>query len=220
MAPDQDKKTSDPQQIPSSTPDKGHPSVNAGSTVPELLDGPELTKYRETVEICAQLRLDSNLPNGDANNAAILFSTFFKFAEREVCIFTGQLFGGVFDVRPDVGKRAIDFLRKDSNNVLRIAVSDKVDLSMFRKKPFIAGILKEDDIKGRLFVYDVSGKTSSNHFSVMDEVAFRYETSHVQKHAIANFGNSNKAEQYYRDFESIIRDTQKMNLESSMALPL
>jgi len=43
----------------------------------------------------------------------------------------------------------------------------------------------------------------------MDQIAYRFETSHVMKQAVANFGNPAEAEQLYNKFESIVRQVSK-----------
>lgn len=175
----------------------------------------ELSKYRATVELCASLKLDAALPNGYAEHAAILFSAFFRHAEREVRIYSGQLYGGVFDSEEDVSKEAIKFLRKDKDCRLQIAISEDINPSEFMKKPFIAKILSEPDIKNKLSISNVFGKSSGNHFAVMDQTAYRYETSHQKKQAVANFGDPAQAEELYNKFESIVKQAPLMFPQSA-----
>jgi len=59
---------------------------------------------------------------------------FFKYAKHEVCIYSGRLFSGVFDSDTNVVTEAINFLRRDTDCILRIAISEKIDFSVFCKK--------------------------------------------------------------------------------------
>ncbi len=197
----------------------GTPPHASPPTTQPVEDHNGLEQYRATVDICAQFKLDANLPNGFSGNASILFSAFFKWAQEQVCIYTGNLFGGVFDVETDVVQQAIKFLRKDPKNRLQIALSDKVDFKEFMLKPFISSIMREPDIKGRLAVYDASGIAASNHFTVMDQSAFRFETSHAHKHAVANFGHPAKAERLYNEFKAIILCLPPVNLDYYLKPP-
>jgi hypothetical protein len=173
----------------------------------------DLKKYRATVDICAKYKLDANIPNGYAAHAGVLFSTFFKYADRQVCIYTGQLFEGVFDAIGDVVQRAVEFLRRNKENYLQIAIAEKVDYCRFVKKPFIVDIVSKEDLVQRLSIYDASTVPSTDHFAVMDQSAYRYETSHSQQQAIANFGNPARAEQIYNDFKSIIRNSKEIDIK-------
>lgn len=161
--------------------------------------------YMKAVLECATNKTDLPIPNGSARNAAFLFQTFFNFGEKEICIYTGKLFEGIFGENTELIDAAKSFLRKHPKAELKIAYQEKISKEEIFGRKLVKSILDEQDMHGQLRIWDASSQPKKNHFAVMDQSAYRYELDHGLRTAIANFGNTENAQELHKDFEEITR---------------
>lgn len=151
----------------------------------------EINEYFALIDECARTSKDLTIPNSEPKHAAYLIKTLFKNADAVIRFFTGNLFEGVFGDQ-ELQEEACKFIRGDANHSIRIAYQGELDIS---KSTFIQKILKDNQRKGSLNIWDASKKYPDyeNHFAVMDNKAFRFELDHAKTKAIANFGDFKNA---------------------------
>lgn len=167
--------------------------------------------YYEIIDRCARDKEDFPIQNGAPAHASYLLKTFFKYADSNVRIFTGRLFHGVFD-NEDIRKEAVKFLQKGSDKKLTIAYNkEPVDVAELLGESFLLEI-KSSNISGTVEVWKVTDDIphDSNHFAVMDRSAFRFETNHEDKKAIANFGDGKSAGTLTDVFEKILTKSSRV----------
>jgi hypothetical protein len=159
------------------------------------------SEYFKLIDKCAETQETFTIPNSEPKHAIYLLKTLFKNANFAIRIFTGRLFEGVYG-NEDLKEEARNFLRKDANNSVRIAYQEPLDIT---NCAFIQTILNDEHRKGSLKVWNANEKFNdlNNHFAVMDERAFRFETDHTNTKAIANFGDPENAKRLVDFFDKI-----------------
>ena len=165
-------------------------------------------EYYRTIDKCAESGKDFVIHNGNAEHAAYLLTKFFGKAEKRVRIFTGALFGGVFDNEKLV-QAACDFLSDNANRKIVVAFQDGDDkTTQVLSKKFVQELAALPDNAGTLEIYSVSDKApldnQINHFAVMDTSAFRFELDHEKKSAVANFGDSMNSTKLQVFFDKLV----------------
>ncbi len=170
-----------------------------------------LESYFEIVNRCAENEENFTIPNSDISHAAYLIQTLFDRAQEEVCVFTGELFDGVFGTQ-GVKNKAIKFLRENKNHELKIAYQYNVSKDDLMQRDFLKSILAEKEIQGRIRIWDARKVFQSDgfHFTVIDRKAFRFETEHDTRHAIANFGDKESAKRLAETFDMIASKSNKV----------
>jgi hypothetical protein len=161
----------------------------------------EIDEYFKLIDKYAKSCEDFTIANSAPKHAAYLLKTLFEKAQSTIRIFTGELFDAVYGDK-DLLKQAREFLRKDKNNSIRIAYQKSLDIE---NSSLIQTILSDDQKKGSLKIWDASKKFEdfNNHFAVMDDKAFRFETDHTNIKAIANFGDPVNAKRLANIFDTI-----------------
>lgn len=167
-------------------------------------------KYFKIIDRCAQNKENFEISNGSATHAAYLLKTFFKYADKEVSIFTGELFTGVFD-DPDLRKYALSFMAKDGTS-LSIIYQDEVPQAEILGRAFIKDICALNTRKGKLSVYTQNGTELQGipHFAVMDQTGYRIEINHLERMAEANFGDTDKAPKISAAFNRMASKAKKV----------
>ena len=165
----------------------------------------DTSEYFELIDKCAETRRNLIIHNGERQHAAYLLKTFFKNAKSNIRIFTGQLFEGVFGDQ-SLQEEACKFLREDDSHSIQIAYQERADIL---KSTFIQTILNDQQRKGSIAIWNASEKYSDckNHFAVMDEEAFRFETDHDFTRAVANFGDPAYARKLIDIFDNIAKNS-------------
>jgi hypothetical protein len=150
------------------------------------------------------------IPNKDAQHAAYLLMTIFKNAKREVRIFTGALFNGVYG-NNDLKKAAESFLQLP-NAVLKIAYQSQVSQEEIKASVFLKKLSDDPARKGKIEVFDSSQSFPDlkNHFAVADDKAYRLEIDHEKREAIGNFGDPIGAKKLADAFEKILLRSQRV----------
>lgn len=169
--------------------------------------------YRATIDICADKKLDVAIANCNAEHATYLFIKFFQKAIHQVCIHTGSLYEGIFD-KDDVIRAAIEYLDRNPKSIIRIAYQDyNTEANVILRRQFVRSIIEHIKTEpGRLEIWDARNTEKKNHFAVMDQSAYRHETDHLRRTALANFGNADAATNFYRDFLSITKNSEKVSM--------
>lgn len=171
----------------------------------------ELESYYEIIDWCAEYGENFEISNTDMAHASYLIKTLFKYAKSEVCIFSGQMFEGVFG-NEDLQNEARKFLMMNGDCKLKIAYQEVVPKENILEGKFLRNILSDKERKGSVEVWDASGifPTDGYHFTVMDKKAFRFETNHKTRNAKANFGDSKTAENLAEVFNVISSKSPKV----------
>ena len=173
--------------------------------MPEEMDKNQ-KNYFAIIDECAREKKDLVIHNGDARHAAYLLETFFRNAVSKISIFSGKLFDGVFD--NSVLNNALENFLKKSGTRVDIICQEQLTSEDFKKSVFLRTLAK---FKKKVWLGDASkldiGKL--NHFSIMDDTAFRYEFDHENKRAVANFGRPDVA----RDLEEVFFSLKKVSEE-------
>jgi hypothetical protein len=161
--------------------------------------------YYWIIDKCAKEKMNFEISNGDSTHAIYLLNTFFKYAKKEICIYTGSLSDSIFGSEQLIGT-AINFLKRDKDATVKIVFQESIDRESILSRKFIRSILDNKLIKNRLKVWTASSvfNAITNHFALMDGLAYRFETDHEQKKAIANFGDLASAETLKKAFSDII----------------
>jgi hypothetical protein len=170
-----------------------------------------LLSYAEIVNKCADNEENMEIPNTDVSHAAYLIETLFARAKEEVCVFSGELYDGVFGTQA-VQKQAIEFLKK-SNSKLKIAYQYDRTKEAILEGAFLKKVLSDKGaLKGRVEIWNARKVFQNDgfHFTVTDRKYFRFETEHDSRHAIANFGDKENAQRLARVFDTISAKSQKV----------
>lgn len=183
----------------------------------------ELELYRETIDMCADRQLNVALPNGNEVHAAVLFETFLKRASKEVMIYTGSLYEGIFNDNQNIVDKAFEFVQR-SGVRLRIAFESEVQPEEVMGRAMISKIIDAEKsgklAGGALEVYDARNAMKHNHFAVMDGTAFRQETNPASRSAYANFGDTTHAAMLCKRFEEIIARSERIYPSGSAAVSI
>jgi hypothetical protein len=155
------------------------------------MDSNEYNEYIALIDKCAENSENFTIPNSEKRHAAYLIKTLFKKAQSTIRIFTGSLFEGVYGDK-SLQEEARKFLRRDANNSVNIVYQESIDID---KSSFIQTIIQDEQKKGAIKIWRANEKFQdiNNHFVVMDDTAFRFETDHANTKAIANFGDHENA---------------------------
>lgn len=178
----------------------------------------DTSDYFATIDKCAKDGINLNISNGNATHAAYLIKTIFLTAKESVCIFTGELYSGVFD-NPDLISAAKGFLSNNKNGIVEIVFDGSSDEEILGRN-FVKEIFKEKDAQRRIDIrsFDKNMLGDENkifwHFTVMDGKAYRLETDHNLKRAKANFGDSKTAESLRGLFTAIKEISVPVNFAS------
>ena len=169
--------------------------------------------YRKLIDMCAANKKNFTIPNSAPQHASYLIKTLFKEPTGETMrIFTGKLDESVF-ADQELRVEAINFLKRNKNNIIKIAYQNEaVNVQDLLEGEFLNDIIEDKEIQGQVVVWNasVSSRSIPNHFAVLDATAFRYELDERTKRAIANFGDSENAENLVGIFDSIIEKSKKV----------
>lgn len=155
--------------------------------------------YRKLVDDLFRNKSDRIIANSSDAHAAVLFEAFFKYAEKEICIFCERLNKNVFD-HHDVLENAKKFLEK-GNTRLWIGItaaqpeqSDFFELLKQRKKESSGA-----NIRVMRFPKMTANGNFIN-FAVMDDCGYRYEPDYHKCAAIASANDAPFAVKLKRAF--------------------
>jgi len=154
--------------------------------MPQHIDG-----YRTMINRLAEGKVNARIPNGMPQHASILMESMFKNATAELRIFSKDLNDKVFD-GVEIQKNAILFLSKPYSS-LKILLQNKKDCTWIDQHPLLKKLnkfIESSKSHGSIEIRNAVGsyaKDDVNHFAVMDNDGFRYETDHVECKAVANF---------------------------------
>lgn len=168
----------------------------------------QFNEYRRVIAYLASNRINVRIPNGLPQHASILIETMFSNAAGEMRIFTQELNEDVFG-KPKVLQAARKFLSKPYAN-LSILLQRPNNIDHFKEHPLfrVFSELKDSNsLHGAVLVKNAAGSYSedgANHFAVMDNDGFRFETDHKKCKAIANFNDSKTAKKLIAAFDSAI----------------
>lgn len=170
------------------------------------MDSNEYNDYIALIDKCAETSENFPIPNSEPRHAAYLIKTLFKKARSAVRIFTGELFEIVYGDK-DLREEAREFLRRDENNSIEIAYQKSLDID---NSSLIQTILNDKQKKGSLKIFNANIEKYqgfNNHFVVMDNTAFRFETDHANTKAMANFGDPANARKLVNIFDLIAKNS-------------
>ncbi|MDA0782267.1 MAG: hypothetical protein PQ612_07950 [Rickettsiales bacterium] len=173
------------------------------------------SSYEEMVNDLAARGINKDISNSATSHASVLLSAMFKNAKNHVNIYCEKLSDEVYD-NADLIENAISFTTKRKgqiNIILEQSVGNdfldrpliyKVGSALFRKKR--EG--KSDEKKvGNLNVRTTS--ETSDHFTVMDNSAYREETDRLKRTAVANFGNHENAIKLHTRFNKMFENSNE-----------
>ncbi len=172
-----------------------------------------LKTYEEIIKKYALNEENFAIQNNDQNHASLLIKTFFEVGKEEVCFFTGNLYPGVYG-NHELIDSAIDFLNGKESTKLRIVFQDRESQNDILGGEFLKRILAEVKRPEAIEVFSADKKFDgvSNHFSIMDKKAYRYELDKDKMKAVANFGDKNTAEALSKIFDALTKYSRKVNL--------
>lgn len=165
-----------------------------------------INEYREIIKRLASKRTDARIPNGLPQHATILIETMFSTATAEMRIFTKELNQDIFG-EPKLLGAAKKFLSKPYAN-LKILLQSPQDVEWTQEHPLFQvfnDLNNTNLLHGGVVIKNASGSYSTddvNHFTVMDNDGFRFETDHYNCKAIANFNEPKTAEKLIKVFDS------------------
>jgi len=179
--------------------------ICGGIKMEKKLDSLIDPNYKRIIDECAKDQKNLEISNGNSIHATYLIKALFKNAEKEIRIYTGSLSDEIFG-NDELIDTAIKFLTEKEDRSVKIAYQEICDEDTIKSREFVKEILNNDRIKNKLEVWDVSSayKDITNHFTLMDETAYRFETDHENKRAIANFGDYASAKTLKGSFADII----------------
>jgi len=162
-----------------------------------------LNEYRELIRRFANSRTNSRIPNGLPQHASILVETMLFNATAEMRIYTKELNESVYGA-PEVQAALRKFLSKPYSS-LKILLQDHRDQSWVSKHPMlqICEDFRHKFGHGAVMVKTAVGSYSrgANHFTVMDNDGYRFETDHENCKAIANFNEPETAKKLIQVFD-------------------
>jgi len=164
-----------------------------------------LQEYADAMELLSSKHLNMEFNNKDQKHAALVMSSIFHNAKKQVRIFTGSLNGDISNISGYLQSVRV-FLDKPETKVEVI----------FEEKPNIAfskcyKLLKESraagkDITFRILTDSFKQKVITanlNHFMLGDDNMFRYETDKKQYMAFCNFDDPEMTKVLDRNFRAM-----------------
>lgn len=172
------------------------------------INSPLLSDYRADVEKFFDAQSPDIITNKDRHHAAILISTLFKKADREVIVFSRQL-DGDFYTQEDVKSQILEAAKRGVD--IRILVQESVEA-----KDLVRDLLKEQ-WKGKVTVHLCKpgslGAASSINFTVVDGKAYRLEKNRDNHEAFACANDPKTAQKIIKVFESFDVDYEQVGIE-------
>lgn len=162
--------------------------------------------YKKIITRLAEEHIDARIPNGLPQHASILIEAMFLNASEEIRVFTKNLSDDVFGV-PDVVSAVKKFLSKPCAK-LKILLQQPSDLNNLSTHPLLDAFFNIRDkemLHGTVEIRNATGsytKDEANHFTVMDNDSFRFETDHHNCKAVANFNEPKIAKKLITAFDS------------------
>lgn len=162
-----------------------------------------LSEYRELIKKFASCRTNTRIQNGLPQHASILVETMLNTATAEMRIYTKELNESVYGAL-EVQAALRKFLSKPYS-CLKILLQDGQDQSWVSKHPLlqICEDFRHKSGHGAVMVKAAVGSYSrgANHFTVMDNDGYRFETDHENCKAIANFNEPETAKKLIEVFD-------------------
>ena len=166
----------------------------------------EIQTYRTLIARIANERQGEIVFNGSADHAAVIVENLFAIAQSDVRILTGDLAAKVYG-EPRVVDRARQFLGHTGHK-LCILVED---LTATPNHPLIDGLSGEAGFELRHLKSGWSEKIPF-HFSTADADCYRFEKEKNSQSAIAAFGDKDTAAHLNSIFDSLILESQKVDM--------
>lgn len=164
----------------------------------------DIREYREIIERFARNKVDARIPNSLPLHAAVLIETMFRTATSEMRIFSRQLDEVVYGREEVLG--AVARFVSIPYTTLKILLQKPQDGSWLEHNALIGMLdtLCKDRTCGKVVIRNAVGsyaQDDANHFAVMDDDGFRYETSHDNTQAVANFNEPKTAKELASAFD-------------------
>lgn len=157
--------------------------------------------YKEKVKLAAEARNGDPVYNGSIDHAAVLVEAMFKYAQKEVCILSGELNARVYG-RASVVEQANLFLA-DPGHKAKILVEDETCLD-WTNHPLLEALHDNSNVEFKVVPQELSNRYQF-HLTVMDGDSYRFEKDKSEPVAIAAFGDKKGGENMQNIF-SILWD--------------
>lgn len=142
--------------------------------------------YKKLVDYLFRNKSDRIIANSSDAHAAVLFEAFFKYAEKEICIFCECLNKKIFD-NSGVLENAKIFLEKNNTCLLIGITANQPEPSAFFE--LLRSIKSDTSKEGKVRVMRFPKMTANGkfiNFAVMDDCGYRYEPDYHKCAAIAS----------------------------------
>lgn len=158
--------------------------------------------YAEVIERLARQKVNQRISNSVPIHAAILLETMFRHAKDEVRIYTGELAPATYG-HPALVREAKRFISRPGT-CLKILLQRRQSEEWIEQHLFTRHLLDTPSGFGVFEVRNAEGVYATDkakHFSVMDATGFRFELSHDDTKAVANFNEPHVAQELSAAFD-------------------
>lgn len=164
-----------------------------------------IDEYKRMIKLFADGKIAIRIPNGRPEHASILMQAMFENATSTVRIFTRDLNEKIYG-SAEMLKAVRSFIDRP-NSCLKILFQNNQSLSLVEQHPLLKEItnITSSGQHGTIEIKNAVGSyanNAANHFAVMDNDAFRYETNHDGCKAVANFYEPKIAKNLIQAFDS------------------
>jgi hypothetical protein len=162
--------------------------------------------YYKLVENCASKKLDVEIANGQIDHAQILLEAMLRHGKKSIKIFTGALREELYsDFKFKVSVK-IYFLISIGTLTFLIQNIDNL------KEHELYKLARELDPKAKRITFHILNNSSdagdeTNHFAVMDNLAYRLEIDDERVEAKANFNDEKQNQELTKKFDTYLNQS-------------
>jgi len=162
--------------------------------------------YYEIVENCASKKLDVEIANGQIDHAQILLEAMLRHGKKSIKIFTGALKEELYS----------DFRFKEWVKIYFLISTGKLTFLIQKidnlKEHELYILAKELDPEAKRITFHILNDSSdaadeTNHFAVMDDLAYRLEIDDERVEAKANFNDEKKNQELTNKFDTYLNQS-------------
>jgi len=162
--------------------------------------------YFKLVEKCASKKMDVEISNGQIEHAQILLQAMLRHGKDSVNIFTGKLDEKLYASLEFKTWMRVYYLISDGKlNFVIQKISNLQDHPLYIWAKEIDS--KFDRIKFFITQENSEAFEHKNHFSTMDNLAYRDETDDGEVRAIANFNDEKKNKELQNKFNIFMQQS-------------
>lgn len=174
-----------------------------------------MKEYEGFVDECFKNNSEKPFDNSSAEHATVLIKKMFEYGKTTINIYTGCLEDAVYG-NDDLIEKAEKYLRNGGQ--LQIILQDQLTKESLGAKKFVQSCHNNNE---KVVFYQLKEKYRDivkNHFSTMDDTAFRLETDKDKKLAIACANNKEQCKIFNNIYSKLLDGADKIQFPPQQSI--